>query len=633
VGVLNLCGILGYFSDINSQISSAKFNESLYLLQHRGPDDQGYKYIDHQNWRGFIGQTRLSIIDLSENGHQPFESEDGRFSLVYNGEIYNYIELKDELFSLGHKFRSKSDTEVLLHAWMEWGESSLSKLVGMFSFAILDAHYGTLHCARDPFGIKPLFVKYSNNQFIFASELDAISKLDGQPLVINHKSANEFLLNGSYDRDNSTFIEGINQILPGHVLKMELGMEDLSIKIARWWQPEVVEVSNLSFKDAAIQLRELFLNSVKLHMRSDVKIASALSGGVDSSAILCALRKLEPDADIYSFSYVSSEEETSEEKWIDKINMHVSAQPNKIYISKDVMFQELDDLIAAQGEPFGSTSIYAQYKVFESAKKSGIKVVLDGQGADEIFAGYHGYQNSRIDTLMDQKKYLELFSFLYYWGKYPGRPKSLTYQYAISKTLTPRSKRFILQFRSKVNHPDWLVSAGDRIDYADNDILDIDVFLRRRVSRQLLSDLTSTSIPALLRHADRNSMHWSVESRVPFLNSEIVNFALSLPENYLISGKGETKSVLRAALVGIVPDEVLFRKDKIGFQTPEISLLRNSRFLSVIKDFDYGNGVLLDKKSTIEFASKFVNGHNSDARSFWRIYNLIRWCQLSGVRL
>jgi asparagine synthase (glutamine-hydrolysing) len=184
-----------------------------------------------------------------------------------------------------------------------------------------------------------------------------------------------------------------------------------------------------------------------------------------------------------------------------------------------------------------------------------------------------------------------------------------------------------------VNHPDWLVSAGDRIDYADNDILDIDVFLRRRVSRQLLSDLTSTSIPALLRHADRNSMHWSVESRVPFLNSEIVNFALSLPENYLISGKGETKSVLRAALVGIVPDEVLFRKDKIGFQTPEISLLRNSRFLSVIKDFDYGNGVLLDKKSTIEFASKFVNGQNSDARSFWRIYNLIRWCQLSGVRL
>jgi asparagine synthase (glutamine-hydrolysing) len=630
--VINLCGILGYFATAQSQISSDKFEEGLELLKHRGPDDHGFQVIESHGWQAYIGQTRLSIIDLSERGHQPFESDDGRYLLVFNGEIYNYIELKDQLFSLGHKFRSRSDTEVLLHAWIEWGELCLSKLLGMFSFAIFDKFTGTLHCARDPFGIKPLYLKITEDNFIFASELRALRDLEDRSWDLNHVVAKQFLLNGVYDRGTSIFVDGIEQLLPGHLLRIDFANKDLNVEIKRWWNPDTSRFSTIPFAEAAEQLRAIFMNSVKLHMRSDVKIASALSGGIDSSAILCALRKLEPDAELYSFSYISSDEMTSEEKWIDKINAHVSAIPQKVYISKNEMFGELDELIIAQGEPFGSTSIYAQFKVFEAAKNRGIKVVLDGQGADEMFAGYHGYQNSRIDTLVKNKKYMELAAFLYHWGKYPNRPRALTYQYAISKLLSPSSKEIISRFRSKIRHPDWLITQESIPEYGDSSILDHEFFQNRMVSRQLLSDLTATSIPALLRHADRNSMHWSVESRVPFLNPEIVNFALALPESYLISPRGETKSVLREALRGIVPEEVLYRKDKIGFQTPEVSLLRNVKLLSAIQEFDYGDETLLSRKSTVEFATNFVGGINSDARSFWRIYNLIRWCQLSGIR-
>ncbi len=626
-----MCGILGYFGGFNSQIPSTKFTEALSLLRHRGPDDQGFKFIDQMSWQGFVGQTRLSIIDLSERGHQPFESEDGRFILVFNGEIYNYVELKEELFRLGHRFRSDSDTEVLMTAWIEWGESSLDKFVGMFTFAVYDKRFNTLHCARDPFGIKPLFVKVRSDHFAFASELSAIKILEGESLRLNRQTANDYLLNGVYDREESTFIDGVTHLLPGYILKVEMATPSPIFQFKRWWKPEVNEISSATFQDAAAHLREIFISSVNLHMRSDVRIASALSGGLDSSAIICAVRKLEPDADIHSYSYISSDETTSEEKWIDRINEHVSAISHKVYISKKDMFLELDDLIMSQGEPFGSTSIYAQYKVFEAAKKSGVTVVLDGQGADEIFAGYHGYQNSRIDSLLTQKQHLELLKFLYHWRKYPNRPVSRTYQYAISKYLNSDIKNFLSKFRDQIDHPSWLAFGERNQKLTESTILDADVFKNRRVSRQLLSDLISTSIPALLRHADRNSMHWSIESRVPFLNTEIVNFALSLPENFLVSNKGETKSVLRTALKGIVPDDVLFRKDKIGFQTPEHGLLRDSKLLEVIKNFDFGNNDLLDKKSTIEFASNFISGKNSDARSFWRIYNFVRWVQLSEV--
>ena len=627
-----MCGILGFVGNLDSTISKSLFTDTLQVLKHRGPDDQGIQEIDYRGKCGFLGQTRLSIIDLSHKGHQPFESKDGRYILVFNGEIYNYLELREQLFSIGYSFESDSDTEVLLTAWIEWGEGCLDKLIGMFSFVVFDKFKGTLHCARDPFGIKPLFFSASQGSFLFASEMRGITKLAGQSLELDQNSALQFLAKGHYDRSVSTFAAGISHLKPGHLLFLNLNESSIDVEIKRWWKPKNLNLNRLSFHQAADQLRELFLSSVELHMRSDVRIAAALSGGLDSSAILCALRKLQPEAEIHSFSYISDDKNTSEEIWVDKVNDSLFAKAHKIHITRDEMLSDLDDLISTQGEPFGSTSIYAQYKVFQSAQENGVKVVLDGQGADEIFAGYHGYQNSRIDTLFSHGQYTTLMRFLYQWGTFPGRPKNQTYQYALSKLLPQNLKTFLSSFRSNLIYPEWLNDEIEFDEKSDFDIAEISRAFDTSVPRQLLSDLTSTSLPALLRHADRNSMRWSIESRVPFLTSEIVNFALSLPENYLISNSGETKSILRAALRGIVPEEVLFRKDKVGFQTPEISLLRDSKFLDAIKDFQFSPTGLLDKESTLRFATDFVEGRNSDARGFWRIYNFIRWIQLTGVK-
>jgi asparagine synthase (glutamine-hydrolysing) len=627
-----LCGILGYIGNQKSEHMSSEFVEALSTLQHRGPDDNGVSPIEYSGKSGLFGQTRLSIIDLSTNGHQPYKSKDDRFTLVFNGEIYNYLELKEELFSLGYSFESNSDTEVLLKAWIHWGEQSLKKFIGMFSFAIFDQELGTVVCARDPFGIKPLFFKVNQNSIFFASELTAFRRFFGSTLRIDRESAFSFLAKGVYDRSESTFVSGVSQLKPGHLLSINLNSKIFEAVVSRWWVPDLLDTTRLSFDQAALELRDLFLHSVKLHMRSDVRIASALSGGVDSSAILCAIRNLEPDADIHSFSYISDELISSEEKWVDMVNTHVRAIPHKIRISRSEMFEDLDKLILTQGEPFGSTSIYAQYKVFQSANANGIKVVLDGQGADEIFAGYHGYQNSRVDTFISQKKYASLVSFLFYWSQYPGRPKSQTFQYALSRVLPQNAVKILAQLRNQLNVPPWLNPQVTHIDFSGNEIRQLSEVYESEVTRQLLRDLVSTSLPALLRHADRNSMRWSVESRVPFLTPEIVNFSLSLPESYLISNRGETKSVLRAALRGLVPNEVLFRKDKIGFQTPELNLLRNSQILDELKSYDFESNDLLNKEFTVKFATDFIEGRNNDTRGFWRLYNFIRWTQLLGMK-
>jgi asparagine synthase (glutamine-hydrolysing) len=578
-----MCGITGIFCQKIPENIDIRLNNAISKMANRGPDDQGRESYTIANGMLSFGHTRLSIIDLSDGGHQPMQTPDGRYSIVYNGEIYNYLELREELKNIGYIFVSDSDTEVLLHAWVEWGHSCLKRLIGMFSFAVFDTVTKELTCTRDAYGIKPFYYSMKGSNFSFASEIPALLELLDEEPSLNMQLTFDYLNFGIYDKGMSTFYNGIERLEPGHILSINLLDEKLTPRIERWWYPSIEQTSNLSFEDAAEKLREMFLKNMKLFLRSDVPIGAALSGGIDSSAVVCAMRYLEPDLPINTFSYIAEKSSINEEKWVDVVNRHVNANSYKVTISSDELVNDLDDLIETQGEPFGNTSIYAQYRVFKLANENGIKVMLDGQGADESLAGYElfpGYPWQRIKSLLGTKKYLEFVQFVYSWFYWPGRTRQLTAQTIklFLGAFSSQHTRSKLLNKFGVNScPEWLNKSyleKNEILFDHHKQKKNDDHKGRNLMGQLRRELTGDILDRLLRYEDRNSMRWSIESRVPFLTTELSEFFLSLPEHYLISNSGQTKHVFREAMRGIVPDEILNRKDKIGFETPEHNLLR-----------------------------------------------------------
>ena len=565
-----MCGIAGGWWKGNAQ-ADLRLGRALEKIRHRGPNDSGYELYPAADLVVALGHTRLSILDLSSAGHQPMLSADKRFSIVFNGEIYNYRELRADLQDLGHGFVSDSDTEVLLAAWAQWGQACLVRLVGMFAFVVLDQQAGTLTCVRDAFGIKPFFYAAQGGEFYFASEIPALKELLPSKPALDWQRAYDYLVHGDYDSGPRTFFEGVSHLLPGHLFTVDLQARRIG-KSERWWTPNIVERTDLSFASATEMVRAQFLHNIRLHLRSDVPLGAALSGGIDSSAVVCAMRHVEPDLPIHTFSYVAAGSEVSEEAWVDRINAHVGAVPHKISVNSDELVRDLDSMILAQGEPFGSTSIYAQYRVFQLARDAGVTVTLDGQGADEMLAGYNGYPGQRLRSLVEKGRLVEAASFLNEWSKWPGRNRIG----GAKRLVAEMTEGWLYALLRKINGSDALPSWINGEPLVERGVISHFPRLRsaqseagRRVVAELGLSLTQRGLPALLRHGDRNSMRFSVESRVPFLTLDMVNLLLSLPESYLISAKGETKHVFRAAMRGIVPDDVLDRRDKIGFATPE----------------------------------------------------------------
>jgi asparagine synthase (glutamine-hydrolysing) len=628
-----MCGILGYFVLQPSSAIAQRFQRALKRLAHRGPDDHGFERVQAKVGEGFLGHTRLSIIDLSRNGHQPMVSPCGRYILIFNGEIYNYRELRVELVELGFKFESNSDTEVLLAAWIAWREKCLPRLTGMFAFAIFDRIEDSLYCARDPFGIKPFFYYADQGQICFGSEIPALVELGGNAIKPNFQKSYEYLVAGRYDDSADTFFEGVHQLLPGHLMRVNLGSL-VSLNISEWWRPRIEESCRLSFADAAENLRAMFLDNIRLHLRSDVRVGAALSGGLDSSAIVCAMRHVEPEMPIHTFSFVARGTSVDEEKWADIVNQHVGAVSHKVLVTPEAWVSDLDDMIRVQGEPFGSTSIYAQYRVYRLAKENGVTVTLDGQGADELLAGYDGYPVQRVRSLIDANRHLDAVRFLRAWGgQWPGRSTSNTLKQLVSP-LVPRGLRGVaLKAVGREPVPGWLDGAfikGAAIrPFLYKTDSSGDVPKGRHLMHILRESLTGKGLNALLRHGDRNSMRWSVESRVPFLTANMAEFLLSLPENYLISDGGETKHIFRAAMRGIVPDSILDRRDKIGFQSPERDWLTAAR-PSIKKILDEAEEVpILNAPVCRDVVGRMLNGQMAFSSLAWRIINYTRWYQLA----
>ncbi|MGB6082523.1 MAG: asparagine synthase (glutamine-hydrolyzing) [Xanthobacteraceae bacterium] len=626
-----MCGIAGGYwtvppADINDRLSSA-----LLAMRHRGPNDQGAEIFSVARSTLALGQTRLSIIDLSLSGHQPMWSPDRRYLIVFNGEIYNYRELRTELAAEGVCFLSDSDTEVLLHAWIRWGAACLPRLVGMFAFVVADLEAGSLVCVRDAFGIKPFYYSSSAESFLFASEQPALLSLRKSPVRADLQRAYDYLVHGDYDSNSRTFIGDVNHLQPGHLLEADLKTGRLA-KLRCWWRPDIAERTDLSFAQATDAVREMFLDNVRFHLRSDVPLGAALSGGIDSSAVVCAMRQVEPQAPIHTFSYIASGTPLSEESWVDLVNAHVGAIGHKVTATATDLARDLDEMIQAQGEPFGSTSIYAQYRVFQLARENNMTVMLEGQGADELLAGYWGYPGYRMRSLMEHGSFAAMHRFACEWGAWPGRSYRRALMYFGAQMLPQAAYKSARCLLGRSAKPNWLkadlfADAGVRLE--ESRWLGSSAGKGRRLSERLTYEAQERVLPSLLRHGDRNAMHFSIEGRVPFLTNGLAGLLLSLPENYLISDKGETKSVFRCAMRGIVPDAILDRKDKIGFATPErdwfVSIAPTMRsWLSNAQEVPF-----LNQDALLAAFDGTIAGRTSFSWQVWRWVNYVRWYQLT----
>lgn len=382
-----MCGIAGIISD--SAETLAKINAATDLVNHRGPDGRGV-YIQ-QNLA--FGHRRLSILDLSELGKQPMSYVE-RYVITYNGEVYNYLEIREDLRKKGYQFKSDSDTEVILAAYAEWGQDCLHRFNGMFSFAIYDQVKQTVFCARDRFGVKPFYYLCHGTDLYFGSEIKQFTVLPGWSPTLNKKKAVDFLVNDIIDRDEHTFFEQVKQLRGGCFLYYDLQKKTFEVK--KWYSLEAKqEYQHLTEEEALRIFKDLFTDAVSLRLRSDVKVGSCLSGGLDSSSIVSVVNRLlkaENKSELQEVvSACFNEKKYDEQIFIDKLVAEKNIAVHKVFPDINDLFPDLDKMLWHQDEPFGSTSIFAQWSVFKEARKNGLIVMLDGQGADEILGGYHTF--------------------------------------------------------------------------------------------------------------------------------------------------------------------------------------------------------------------------------------------------
>jgi asparagine synthase (glutamine-hydrolysing) len=656
-----MCGIAGIIRFQTGAVSLTRIEQMTNSIRHRGPDDEGLVFFDTRkkiNWQyggkdtpegiytaNFsympkqvysgqnhneasmaFGHRRLAVIDLSAKGHQPMCTPDKRYWIVYNGEIYNYLELREELVRHGYSFHSNSDTEVLLNGYARWGLHILNRLIGMFAFVIYDQEERRLFFARDFFGIKPLYYTMWAGGIAFASEIKALLTLPQVSRKVNPQKVYDYLRFGITDHGEKTMFDAILQLPAAHFIECSLEFQE-SLKPVRYWDVDLNKKSDISFPDAAEKVKDIFWKNIELHMRSDVPIGVALSGGIDSSAIVMTMHRLAGKSlNLNSFSYIADDHQICEEKWIDLVGKATCISVHKVCPSHEDLMSDLEDLISVQDEPFASTSIYAQYRVMRLARENGIKVILDGQGADELLGGYPGLWGARLASLIRKMQCFKAIRFFYKIVQNEDAhwliPLLRAGNYYLPSFFRPLAFKII----GRSLTPDWLSEQW----FKNNGV----VFNTKRVSfskdilrEELYRSLMNEGLISILRHEDRNAMAFSIESRVPFLTPELVSFVLSLPENYIVNSNGTSKLLFREAMRGNVPDVILNRKDKIGFTTPEQIWLKASYYYveSVVNSNTAKTIPVLNSLACSKVCRKLINDQVGSDYTPWRLINFISW--------
>jgi len=545
-----MCGISVIIKSDNSPVEPEEIKRINDLIEHRGPDNEGFYF--HSSLA--FGHRRLSILDTSDFGNQPMEYM-GEYWITYNGEIYNYVEIKEELVAKGYTFKSECDTEVILASYDCWGYDCLSRFNGMWAFCIHDLKNEKLFFSRDRFGIKPLYYVKKDNGMGFGSEIKQLINANGSN-KLNEKILLEFMLTKYDDHTNETYFKGIYSLPASHYMSYNLKSNEFSIN--RYYSLTPKSFKDGFNKDTLVKsFYELLEDSIKLRLRSDVQVGTCLSGGLDSSAISVVAAKIynKQSAENFLGINASSSDKRNDESYF----ANVVAENNNIELHKVApTFEDftnyIDELILTQEQPFTSPSMFMGYHVFKKAKDLGCKVMLNGQGGDEILLGYERYFSSTLNILKpvnflrsiyDQSKNSRIgvvrivLNYLYF-RMYPIRISFLKY------------RSFIKREHRKSEH----FSAVIKNCKAYSNPLELQK-----------SEICELQLPHLLRYEDRNSMRHSIETRLPLLDYRLVEFCLGIPIEYKIR-KGWSKFILRAAMDKILPNEVAWRKNKFGFEAP-----------------------------------------------------------------
>jgi asparagine synthase (glutamine-hydrolysing) len=610
-----MCGICGIV-DFDHPTSTREIEAMCAALAHRGPDGQK---IFHES-KVALGHRRLAIIDLSVDGIQPFERDDGALQLIHNGEIYNYLELRAELEQKGHSFRTATDTEVLLAAYQEWGTRCVEHFNGMWAFVIWDARQQRLFGSRDRFGVKPLYYRSAGKQFRFASELKAFHAI--QSLEPNEAAVFDYLSQGYLDHTPETLFKGIVSLPPAHSFVFD---ERGGLRIERYWQLEPREAP----ADPVGTFRELFLDSIRLRLRSDVPIGTALSGGLDSSAVAGATSLLlrthhgetrMVGAHQRTFTAYFEDSGFDERPYAGCVVEAIDADAHWISFTDRDLVDALPSIVYSQDEPFGSTSIAAQWFVMREAARAGVRVMLDGQGGDEVLAGYPAYRGARLADLLASGRLPQLLRELS-----AGDQSLPTELVSIARPFLPERVKW--QLRARATGAAALV--GDRLQSARRHPELTNGSFRSRFRQTMYRILTQQGLPELLHYEDRNSMAHSIEARVPFLDYRLAEMLFSVPPETLFD-RGLTKVVLRKAMADVLPTEVRDRRDKLGFVTPGGRFFRGALgelAADVFASHSFAERGFVNAGAARRLLAKHRAGRHEAGFELWRVVNLELWAR------
>jgi asparagine synthase (glutamine-hydrolysing) len=621
-----MCGILAYLGPTRLD----EGHRAIEAVAHRGPDDSGaVSFAVGDNFLS-LGHRRLSILDLSAAGRQPMSWGEGRWWIVYNGEIYNFIELRQELEAAGVRFLTGTDTELLLAAYARWGEDCLPRLNGMFALALFDGERRELFVARDRFGIKPLYVWNEPRGFAVCSEPKQLCGLPGFRPELNAKAAYEFLAWGDLDHSPETMFQGVAQLHGGETFTLSLGRwrpgGDLSLR--RWYDLAAAVPPGSPRIDGAAGLRDLLGSSVGLRLRADVPVGFCLSGGLDSSSLVCLADRLAgtDGAGRHAFSACFEDEAFDERPYVEAVRAKTGVTSHLTLPRPQGLMERLPEIVYHHDEPFGTASLYAQWHVFGLAREHRVPVTLDGQGADEVLAGYDSFYGSYLSSLLLRGRWRRLWREARALGADGGRSPSVLAKMILACLLPlhhgpswswPREGRRA----HGLLDPDWRRRVGLRWRGPHP-------MRRQRSLRRMTIARIESTLPALLHHADRMSMAHSIEARVPFLDHRVVELALGLADEEKL-GHGWTKGVLREAMEGVLPEKVRRRTDKLTFQPPEADWVRHHVAEEFRQLLDRAAArPLFNRGETLRRYDDFVAGRGPYERVFWRMVTFGLWADI-----
>lgn len=553
-----MCGIAGAIENIHclNKYDFSKNSEFYITIANRGPDFYNFKTIlKDDSWQITLAHSRLAIIDLSSSSNQPMISENGRYTLSYNGEIYNYLEIKEELTKLGINFKTKGDTEVVLKSWEKWGNECLHKFNGMFAFAIYDNVESELTLVRDRFGVKPLVYGFdANKNFLFSSSVKAVGKAINSNYDFSYCATG--LKFGYFEgNDNKTIYEQVKYVEPGSLIKIKIAHQ-LNISTYTWYNideeinKKIELFSNKSIDYLLEYSKELFDSAVKLRLRCDVKLAISLSGGLDSSSIAAVAKKY--NENITAFAYGSPSSELSEGPVVQKFAHSTGINVNYIYpnYSAKELGDIYDQTLQSQEAPFLELSIIAQHIIYKTVKEFDYKILLGGQGGDEIFAGYRKFFLFASKESFIQNKFIESFGYIL----------------SLAKMMYAESNQLKIYWNARNR---YLNTKGNHLNIISNfPEENIKMLSGNELYKRQILDITKYSLPTLLRFEDRNSMFYSIENRLPFMDYRLVEFAIALP-TYLKINNGYSKWFLRLMMENSVPSYILKNRNKRGFDVSQ----------------------------------------------------------------